>query len=97
MRAYADFSLAPQDMYFGEAEKLVKAVFSVARKLSPCIVFIDELDALFEARSGGSKGGGDSARRQMLTEFMQEMDGLSSAAKNKDRGLIVIGATNRSV
>lgn len=84
-------------MYFGEAEKLVKAVFSVARKLSPCIVFIDELDALFEARSGGSKGGGDSARRQMLTEFMQEMDGLSSAAKNKDRGLIVIGATNRFV
>ncbi|CED82546.1 aaa-domain-containing protein [Phaffia rhodozyma] len=82
------------DMYVGEAEKLVKAVFTVARKLSPCIVFIDELDALFQTRTG-SAGTGDNSRRQVLTEFMQEMDGLSSASLNKDTRLVVIGATNR--
>lgn len=47
--------------------ELVKAVFSIARRLAPCIVFIDELDALFQSRTGGGSSGGDSARRQMLT------------------------------
>lgn len=108
-----------QDMYFGEAEKLVKAVFSIARKLAPCIIFVDELDALFQARTGGGSSG-DSVRRQMLTgqpfllllsvvvifgvlttisrplkEFMQEMDGLQSASQNREKGLVLIGATNR--
>ncbi|KAL7412815.1 P-loop containing nucleoside triphosphate hydrolase protein, partial [Mrakia frigida] len=83
------------DMYFGEAEKLVKAVFKIARRLAPCIIFVDEIDALFQARTGGGGTGGDSARRQMLTEFMQEMDGLNSSAENREKGLILIGATNR--
>ena len=77
--------------------ELVKAVFKIARRLAPCIIFVDEIDALFQARSGGGGSGGDSARRQMLTEFMQEMDGLNSAASNREKGLIMIGATNRFV
>ncbi|KZT11220.1 AAA-domain-containing protein [Laetiporus sulphureus 93-53] len=78
------------DMYVGEGEKLVRAVFSLARKLSPCVVFIDELDALFGARSSRDTGGA-IAHRGVITEFMQEMDGLKSSRDN----VIVIGATNR--
>ncbi|CAL1704380.1 unnamed protein product [Somion occarium] len=77
------------DMYYGEAEKLVRAVFALARRLAPCVVFIDEIDALFGARE---RGGGDYAHRGTITEFMQEMDGLRSS---KDDNIIVIGATNR--
>ncbi|KAI0797892.1 hypothetical protein C8Q75DRAFT_24213 [Abortiporus biennis] len=80
------------DMYVGEAEKLVKSVFSLARRLSPCVVFLDEIDALFGARSSHSVGGGDHVHRGVITEFMQEMDGLKS---RKDDNIMVIGATNR--
>lgn len=80
------------DMYVGEGEKLVKAVFSLARRLSPCVLFIDEIDALFGARSSARESGGAIAHRGVLTEFMQEMDGLRSS---KDDNIIVIGATNR--
>ncbi|WVN90364.1 uncharacterized protein L203_105600 [Cryptococcus depauperatus CBS 7841] len=82
------------DMYVGEGEKLVKAVFSLARRLSPCVVFLDEVDALFGARiSRGSSG--SMSHNLILTEFMQEMDGLSSAIANKDKRVVVISATNR--
>ncbi|OCF34533.1 hypothetical protein I316_03574 [Kwoniella heveanensis BCC8398] len=82
------------DMYVGEGEKLVKAVFSLARRLSPCVIFLDEVDALFGARiSRGSAG--SMSHNLLLTEFMQEMDGLSSAIANKDKRIVVIGATNR--
>ncbi|KAJ6547501.1 hypothetical protein B0H19DRAFT_1212058 [Mycena capillaripes] len=80
------------DMYVGEGEKLVKAVFSVARKIAPCVVFLDEIDALFGARVSGRDRGSGIAHRGVLTEFMQEMDGLRSS---KDDNVIVIGATNR--
>ncbi|KIP09632.1 hypothetical protein PHLGIDRAFT_102653 [Phlebiopsis gigantea 11061_1 CR5-6] len=80
------------DMYVGEGEKLVRSVFSLARRLSPCVVFIDEIDALFGARSSARESGGAIAHRGVLTEFMQEMDGLKS---KKDDNIIVIGATNR--
>ncbi|KAH9946015.1 AAA-domain-containing protein [Epithele typhae] len=79
------------DMYVGEGEKLVRAVFSLARRLSPCVVFIDELDALFGARVS-RESGSSIAHRGVITEFMQEMDGLKSS---KDSNVIVIGATNR--
>ncbi|RDX56644.1 AAA-domain-containing protein [Lentinus brumalis] len=79
------------DMYVGEGEKLVRAVFSLARRLSPCVVFIDELDALFGARLG-RESGNSLAHRGVITEFMQEMDGLKSS---KESNVIVIGATNR--
>ena len=78
--------------YVGEGEKLVRSVFSLARRLSPCVVFIDEIDALFGARSSARESGGAIAHRGVLTEFMQEMDGLKSS---KDDNIIVIGATNR--
>ncbi|KAI0050931.1 AAA-domain-containing protein [Auriscalpium vulgare] len=80
------------DMYVGEGEKLVRSVFSLARRLGPCVVFIDEIDALFGARSSARETGGAIAHRGVLTEFMQEMDGLKSS---KDDNVIVIGATNR--
>ncbi|OBZ75532.1 Protein MSP1 [Grifola frondosa] len=79
------------DMYVGEGEKLVRSVFSLARRLSPCVVFIDELDALLGARMSRDSGGA-IAHRGVITEFMQAMDGLKSS---KDDNVIVIGATNR--
>ncbi|RDB26757.1 putative AAA domain-containing protein C16E9.10c [Hypsizygus marmoreus] len=80
-----------QDMWVGETEKLVAAIFTLAYKLAPCVVFIDEIDALFRARTNGDSG----YQRDMLNEFMQAMDGLSTAKQNKDAGIVVIGATNR--
>lgn len=67
-------------------------MFSLARRLAPCVVFLDEIDALFGARTSGRETGGTIAHRGVLTEFMQEMDGLRSS---KDDNVIVIGATNR--
>lgn len=81
------------DMYVGEGEKLVRAVFSLARRLSPCVVFLDEIDALFGARTSSHNSGGVIAHRGVITEFMQEMDGLKSRAG--EERVIVIGATNR--
>ena len=66
-------------------------MFSLARRLSPCVVFIDELDALFGARLS-RESGNSLAHRGVITEFMQEMDGLKT---NKESNVIVIGATNR--
>ncbi|KAG9318780.1 hypothetical protein JVU11DRAFT_880 [Chiua virens] len=80
--------------YVGEGEKLVKAVFSLARRLSPCVVFLDEIDALFGARSSARDSGGAMAHRGVITEFMQEMDGLKSHSGVEER-VVVIGATNR--
>ncbi|KAI5122057.1 hypothetical protein M0805_006041 [Coniferiporia weirii] len=80
------------DMYVGEGEKLVRSVFSLARRLSPCIVFLDEIDALFGARSSARETGGALAHHGVITEFMQEMDGLKTT---RDSNVIVIGATNR--
>jgi SpoVK/Ycf46/Vps4 family AAA+-type ATPase len=91
--------------YVGEGEKLVKSVFSLARRLSPCVVFLDEIDALFGARLSARESGSAFAHRGVITEFMQEMDGLRSSSErsgrrkgarndNQDR-VIVIGATNR--
>ena len=55
-------------------------------------MFIDEIDALFGARVAARDSGGAIAHRGVITEFMQEMDGLKSS---KDDNVIVIGATNR--
>lgn len=67
-------------------------MFTLARKLSPCVVFLDEIDALLGARSTSRDSGSSIAHRGVITEFMQEMDGLKT---NKDTTVIVIGATNR--
>jgi SpoVK/Ycf46/Vps4 family AAA+-type ATPase len=73
----------------------VRAVFSLARRLSPCVVFIDEVDSLFGARSAKDSSGSGRSHNQLLTEFMQEMDGLNSAITNREQRVVVVGATNR--
>jgi AAA+ superfamily predicted ATPase len=75
------------DMYVGEGEKNVKALFSLAKKLSPCIVFIDEADAIFAARGGQS--GSQRAHRDLINQFLREWDGM------KDMGTFIMIATNR--
>jgi SpoVK/Ycf46/Vps4 family AAA+-type ATPase len=78
---------AINDMWVGETEKLIKASFTLAAKLFPCVLFIDEIDSLFYRRSSGNQ----SWERSALTQFLQAMDGL---AKNDNAPLVVV-ATNR--
>ncbi|RKP24541.1 P-loop containing nucleoside triphosphate hydrolase protein, partial [Syncephalis pseudoplumigaleata] len=79
------------DKYVGESEKNVRAIFSVARKMAPCVIFIDEVDALFASR--GSDIGSGSGKRETVNQFMAEWDGLRSGLRN--RGVTVLCATNR--
>lgn len=75
--------------YVGDGEKLVRALFSVARKLQPSIIFIDEIDSLLSERNTGEH----EASRRLKTEFLVEFDGLPS---NMDSDkIVVLGATNR--
>ncbi|KAL8208163.1 hypothetical protein R6Q57_007575 [Mikania cordata] len=75
--------------WFGDAEKLTKALFSFASKLAPVIVFVDEVDSLLGARGGGLE---HEATRRMRNEFMAAWDGLRS--KDSQR-ILILGATNR--
>ncbi|WPH04085.1 AAA-domain-containing protein, protein [Acrodontium crateriforme] len=75
------------EKYVGEGEKMVRAVFSLAKKLSPCIVFIDEADALFTARTSG--GGSRNTHREIINQFLREWDGMD------DNGVFMMVATNR--
>lgn len=84
------------DMYVGEGEKNVAAVFSLARKLAPCVIFLDEVDSIFRARgSSPSLGGGGShaSQREILNQFMVEWDGIRSSGQNQ--GIVVMASTNR--
>ncbi|ELP89244.1 hypothetical protein EIN_487260 [Entamoeba invadens IP1] len=78
-----------ESKWFGEAEKFVKALFSLAEKLSPCVIFIDEVDALLGKRTSQNE---NETLRKMKNEFMTLWDGLKS--KNMEQ-IIVLGATNR--
>ncbi|SAM03922.1 hypothetical protein [Absidia glauca] len=76
------------DKYYGESNKLAAAVFSLARKLQPAIVFIDEIDSfLRERRSNDHETTG-----MMKAEFMSLWDGLTTG---EDRRIVILGATNR--
>lgn len=75
--------------YVGEGEKLVRALFAVARELQPSIIFIDEVDSLLAERSSNEH----EASRRLKTEFLVEFDGLPTNAES-DR-VIVMAATNR--
>ncbi|CBK20123.2 uncharacterized protein [Blastocystis hominis] len=79
------------NMYFGESQKLIRALFSMCRKLSPCILFIDEVDIFLSARGRGN----DEANAQMKSEFLQLWDGMLSENTNNQYGIVVVGATNR--
>ena len=83
------------DMYAGNTEKNMHAIFEQARKATPCVVFFDEVDALGVKRGGGGgDGGGDGGQNYMrmaVNQFLQEMDGVE---KNPE-GLFIIGATNQ--
>ncbi|KFY24354.1 hypothetical protein V493_05295, partial [Pseudogymnoascus sp. VKM F-4281 (FW-2241)] len=74
------------DKYVGEGEKNVKAVFSLAKKLAPCIVFIDEADAIFGDRGAGSQR---TSHREIINEFLREWDGMN------DLSAFIMVATNR--
>jgi hypothetical protein len=76
------------DMYVGEGEKNVKAIFTLAKKLSPCVVFIDEADALLASRSSKSNKA-SSSHRDVLNQFLREWDGV------KDLSAFIMVATNR--
>lgn len=74
--------------WVGESEKLVRALFGVARHLQPAVIFIDEIDSMLTARS---ESDAESSRR-LKTEFLVQMDG---AASSRDDRVLVIGASNR--
>lgn len=74
--------------HFGEAEKLMRALFLVAAERSPSIIFIDELDSILSKRSSEEH----EASRRLKTEFMVQFDGVGS--KGSQSHVVVIGATN---
>ncbi|KAK7264111.1 hypothetical protein RJT34_31715 [Clitoria ternatea] len=75
--------------WFGDAEKLTKALFSFASKLAPVIIFVDEVDSLLGARGGAFE---HEATRRMRNEFMAAWDGLRS---KENQRILILGATNR--
>ncbi len=79
------------DMYAGNTEKNMHAIFEQARANTPVVIFFDELDALGTKRSGGGGGESQSFMRMAVNQFLQEMDGVE---KNPE-GIFVIGATNQ--
>ena len=86
------FSISSSDfveMFVGMGASKVRDLFKQAKEKAPCIVFIDEIDAIGQKRSGGQYGGNDE-REQTLNQLLTEMDGFDSSV-----GLIILAATNR--
>ena len=77
------------EMFVGVGASRVRDLFTKAKKTSPCIIFIDELDAIGRQRGTGT-GGGHDEREQTLNQILVEMDGFET-----DQGVIVMAATNR--
>ena len=88
------FSISGSDfveMFVGVGAARVRDMFTEAKKRAPCIIFIDEIDAVGRQRGGAGMGGGNEEREQTLNQLLVEMDGFSGT-----EGIIVIAATNRS-
>ena len=86
------FSLAGSDfveMFVGVGASRVRDLFKEAQKLAPCIIFIDEIDAIGKSRDS-RYGGGNDEREQTLNQLLAEMDGFDSS-----KGLFILAATNR--
>ncbi|PGH06804.1 hypothetical protein AJ79_06446 [Helicocarpus griseus UAMH5409] len=80
------------EKWYGDSNKLVNAVFSLARKLEPSIVFIDEIDAVLGTRRSGEH----EASGMVKAEFMTHWDGLtSSSTSGQPQRVLILGATNR--
>lgn len=87
------FSISGSDfveMFVGVGASRVRDLFRQAREKAPCIIFIDEIDALGKSRMNGY-GGGNDEREQTLNQLLVEMDGFEN-----EKGLIVLAATNRA-
>ncbi len=74
------------DMWTGNSEKNLHALFEVAREHTPCVLFFDEIDALGASRSDMKQSSG----RHLINQFLQELDGMES----KNEGVLILGATN---
>lgn len=77
------------ELFVGQGAKRVRDLFQQAKRSAPCIIFIDEIDAIGKAR-GGNQGGNDSEREQTLNQLLTEIDGFNASS-----GILVVGATNR--
>ncbi len=87
------FSISGSDfveMFVGVGASRVRDLFRQAREMAPCIIFIDEIDAIGRARGKGAFQGGNDERESTLNQLLVEMDGFST-----DKGVILIAATNR--
>ena len=78
------------EMFVGMGASKVRDLFRQAKEKAPCIVFIDEIDAIGQKRSGGSRIGGNDEREQTLNQLLTEMDGFDAS-----NGVIILAATNR--
>lgn len=79
------------EMFVGVGASRVRDLFETAKKVAPCVLFIDEIDAIGGKRSsGGGLGGGHDEREQTLNQLLVELDGMES-----NKGIILVGATNR--
>ena len=79
------------EMFVGVGASRVRDMFAQAKEHAPCIIFIDEIDAVGRQRGGAGMGGGNDEREQTLNQLLVEMDGFTG-----NEGVIVIAATNRS-
>ena len=87
------FSISGSDfveMFVGVGASRVRDLFRQAREKAPCIVFIDEIDAVGRSRNKGMMGGGNDERESTLNQLLVEMDGFGS-----DKAIIMLAATNR--
>ena len=87
------FSLSGSDfveMFVGVGASRVRDLFKQAQQMAPCIIFIDEIDAIGKSRDNGMHGGGNDEREQTLNQLLSEMDGFDSS-----KGLVILAATNR--